>query len=48
VIDQTIPNSDWSPHVKILHGHFTQYIVHNVVSTPGITGYGVKVINLIQ
>jgi Flp pilus assembly protein TadG len=48
VIDQTIPNSDWNPHVKVLHGHFTQYIVHNVVSTPGITGYGVKVVNLIQ
>jgi Flp pilus assembly protein TadG len=48
VIDQTIPNSDWNPHVKTLHGHFTQYIVHNVESTPGISGFGVKVINLIQ
>jgi Flp pilus assembly protein TadG len=48
VIDQTIPNSDWGPHVKTLHGHFTQYIVHDVPYTPGITGFGVKVVNLVQ
>jgi Putative Flp pilus-assembly TadE/G-like len=48
VIDQTIPNSDWGPHVKTLHGHFTQYIVHDVPYTPGITGFGVKVVDLIQ
>jgi Flp pilus assembly protein TadG len=48
VIDQTVPNSDWGPHFKILHGHFTQYFVHDVPYTPGANGYGVKVVALIQ
>ena len=48
VIDQTIPDSDWSPHVKTLHVHFTEYIVHDVASTPGYTGFGLKTISLIQ
>ena len=48
VIDQLIPNSEWNPHVKTLHGHFEQYIAHNVDSTPGLTGFGVKVISLLQ
>ena len=48
VIDRTIPNSEWNPHVKTLHGHFTQYIAHDVNSTPGFGGFGVKVINLTQ
>jgi Flp pilus assembly protein TadG len=48
VVDQTVANSDWNPHVKTLHGHFTTYIAHNVESTPGITGFGVKVISLVQ
>ena len=48
VIDQVIPNADWNPHVKKLHGHFTEYIAHNVDSTPGLTGFGVKVISLTQ
>ena len=48
VIDQTIPNGEWNPHVKILHGHFETFIAHDVVSTPGVPGFGVKVISLIQ
>ena len=48
VIDQTILNSEWNPHTKILHGHFVQYIDHNVTITPGLPGFGVKVIQLTQ
>jgi Flp pilus assembly protein TadG len=48
VIDQSIPNSQWNPHLKTLHGHFVQYIAHDVESTPGVPGFGVKVISLIQ
>jgi Flp pilus assembly protein TadG len=48
VIDMAIPNPDWNPHQKTIRGHFTQYIAHNVESTPGISGFGVKVISLIQ
>ena len=46
VIDNTIPNSDWNPHLKTLHGHFTEYIAEDVDSTPGVPGFGVKVIKL--
>lgn len=48
VIDQVIPDSDWNPHVKTLHVHFIQYIVHDVASTPGFNGFGLKTISLIQ
>ena len=48
VIDQAIPNSDWNPHLKILHGHFETYIPTDVVSTPGVPGFGVKTVALIQ
>ena len=33
VIDQTITNAEWNPHTKTLHGHFIQYIDHNVLQT---------------
>jgi Flp pilus assembly protein TadG len=46
VIDTAIPNSDWNPHTKTLHGHFVQYIAEDVDSTPGVPGFGVKVIHL--
>jgi hypothetical protein len=48
VIDNTVTNSDWGPHVKQLHIHFVEYIVHDVDSTPGYSGFGVKVIQLTQ
>ena len=48
VIDMAIPNADWNPHQKTLRMHFVQYIAHNVDSTPGLSGFGVKVIALIQ
>jgi hypothetical protein len=48
VIDQTIPNGDWNPQVKTLHGHFVEYIAHDVESEIGAPGFGVKVISLIQ
>jgi hypothetical protein len=48
IIDQQVQNSEWNPHTKTLHGHFIQYIAHDVVSTPGVPGFGVKVINLTQ
>jgi Putative Flp pilus-assembly TadE/G-like len=48
IIDQTIPDSDWSPHVKTLHVHFIEYIVHDVESKPGYTGFGIKTIKLSQ
>jgi Putative Flp pilus-assembly TadE/G-like len=48
VIDQTIPNSDWNPHVKILHGHFETFIAHDVISEPGAGAFGVRVITLTQ
>jgi hypothetical protein len=48
VIDQTVSNSDWNPHMKILHGHFVEFIAHDVESTPGTPGFGVRVINLTQ
>jgi Putative Flp pilus-assembly TadE/G-like len=48
VIDSTIPNAEWNPSVKILHGHFTEFIAHDVESVPGVPGFGVKVINLID
>jgi hypothetical protein len=48
VVDQTIPNSDWNPHTKILHGHFVQFIDHDVTLTPGVPSFGVKVIQLTQ
>jgi hypothetical protein len=48
VIDMAIPNPDWNPHQKTIRGHFTQYIAHNVESTPGLSGFGVKVISLTQ
>jgi Putative Flp pilus-assembly TadE/G-like len=48
VIDQTIPNGEWNPQVKTLHGHFTEYIAHDVESTIGAPGFGVKVISLLQ
>lgn len=46
VIDSAIPNSDWSPSLKKLRGHFVQYIAEDVDSTPGVPGFGVKVIHL--
>ena len=48
VIDMAIPNSDWNPHQKTIRMHFVQYIAHNVDSTPGLSGFGVKVIALTQ
>ena len=48
VIDMAIPSPDWNPHQKTIKMHFVQYIAHNVESTPGFTGFGVKVINLTQ
>jgi hypothetical protein len=49
VIDTAIPNSEWNPHLKILHGHFVDYIDHDVDSVPGTGGgFGVKVIKLSQ
>jgi hypothetical protein len=48
VIDQQIPNSDWNPHLKIIHGYFVTLIVTDVQSTPGVPGFGVKTISLIQ
>jgi Flp pilus assembly protein TadG len=48
VIDQSIPNSDWTAHVKKLHGHFTTYLAHSVPYTPGYNGFGVKVVALNQ
>jgi Flp pilus assembly protein TadG len=48
VIEQAIPDSDWGPHVKLLHVHFVEYIVHDVDSTPGFSGFGLKVIKLSQ
>ena len=48
VIDMAIPNADWNPHQKTIRMHFTQYIAHNVDSTPGLTGFGVKVIALTE
>ena len=46
VIDVTIPNSEWNPHVKILHGHFVQYIAPDAESSPGAPGFGVKTVTL--
>jgi hypothetical protein len=46
VIDRSISNSEWNPHNKTLHGHFVEYIAHDVDSTPGVPGFGVKVIKL--
>jgi Putative Flp pilus-assembly TadE/G-like len=48
VIDTTIPNSDWNPHNKVLHGHFVTFIAHDVVLVPGAGSFGVKVIQLAQ
>jgi hypothetical protein len=49
VIDQSIPNSEWNPHFKTLHGHFVTFIAHDVESVPGAGGgFGVKTITLTQ
>lgn len=48
VIDQAISNADWNPHLKILHGHFVTFIPTDVVSQPGVPGFGVKTISLVQ
>jgi len=48
VIDQAIPNSQWNPHFKQIRGHFTEYIVHDVDLTPGVPGFGVKVVKLTE
>jgi hypothetical protein len=39
---------DWRPSVKTITGHFVVFIAHDVESTPGVPGFGVKVIALIQ
>ena len=48
IVDQAIPNSEWNPSFKQLHGHFIESIVHDVDSVPGLTGFGVKVVKLTQ
>jgi putative Flp pilus-assembly TadE/G-like protein len=48
VIDTTIPNSDWNPHNKVLHGHFVTYIAHDVTLVPGAGAFGIRVIKLAQ
>jgi len=48
MIDQPIPNSEWGNRFKQLHGHFTEYIVHDVDLTAGVPGFGVKVVKLTE
>jgi len=48
IVDQSISNSEWNPHFKQLHGHFTEYIVHDVDYVSTLTGYGVKVVKLTE
>jgi hypothetical protein len=36
------------PNCKVLRGHFVQYLAHGVMSSSGGTGFGVRVVALVQ
>jgi hypothetical protein len=48
VVEWKKDNPSCQPDCKVIEGHFVEYIAHGVISSSGGTGFGVRVVALVQ